>query len=63
MNNLLDKKISLLSKKDEKDIYYWYKDSTNINHYNNNLCFFPQQHTNPTKSKYDNVVGWIRREK
>ena len=67
-NNFLDcsvlennnqEKISLLPKKD-KDIYSDYQDSTLgfKDSDNVNVIAF-KQFTNPTKSKYDNVVGWV----
>jgi hypothetical protein len=70
-NNFLDygteksqEKISLLPKdKKDKDIYADYQDSTLglENSDNINVIAFKQS-TNPTKSKYDNVVGWVNLE-
>jgi hypothetical protein len=45
---------------DEKDIYENYKGLTTGIDEDSQRGFFIGQFTNPTKSKYDNVVGFLR---
>lgn len=71
-NNFLDceaenssqKRISLLPKdKKDKDIYSDYQDSTlGLENSDNVNAVVFKQFTNPTKSKYDNVIGWVNLE-
>ena len=59
------RKESILPKeKKDKDIYSDYQDSTlGIRESDNTSVIVFKQFTNPTKSKYDNVVGWITSDK
>ncbi len=64
-NKCDQKKVSILpTEKKDKDIYSDYQDSTlGIKESDNTSVIVFKQFTNPTKSKYDNVVGWITSNK
>lgn len=60
LSSVNEKTIIPSRKTDEKDIYEKYRDITfgTLETYFETLIF--KQFTNPTKSKYDNVIGWVK---
>lgn len=54
----MEDKIEKLKKAGEKDMYKDYEKTTTGTDKKNYISF--RQETNPTKSKYDNVVAFLR---